>query len=199
MRSRSPRAAAAVVAAVLVGVAIGGAADVAAQEPPVDAVQNPAIKQIAAKPAAFRRTLRFQVLDRARGLPRNRVQSLAQDRTGFMWLATTDGLARWDGRRFTTFRHDPADPASLSASNVSRLLVARDGTLWVGTADGGLNRYRTEDSGFQRIAGIPSGAVLAMSEGPDGRIWLGTSGGGLAALDPRSGTARSWSSKEGLA
>ncbi|HTE52378.1 MAG TPA: two-component regulator propeller domain-containing protein [Kofleriaceae bacterium] len=159
---------------------------------------------IAPRTASLRRRLRFQVLSRERGLPQNTVSSIVQDRTGFMWLGTADGLARYDGQRFLTFRHDPADPASLSASFVNRLLLARDGTIWVGTEGGGVDRYLPDSSTFQRFAAsdaagtLKSGSILSMSEGPDGRIWVGTNGGGLAVLDPATGKVRSYSVEDGL-
>ena len=160
---------------------------------------------ITPEPITLRRTLRVQILDREDGLPQNNVTSIVQDRTGFIWLGTQDGVARWDGHHMMVLRNDPDDPASLGASFVKQLLVARDGTLWVGTEGGGVNRYRPDGSGFERFTAGPgrpdalqSGSVWAMSEGPDGRIWIGTGGGGLAALDPATGKVRSVGAEDGL-
>ncbi|HEU5057916.1 MAG TPA: two-component regulator propeller domain-containing protein [Kofleriaceae bacterium] len=161
--------------------------------------------EIAPERVTLRRSLRFQILDREDGLPQNNVTSVVQDRTGFVWLGTQDGVARWDGHRVVVLRNDPEDPTSLSASFVKQLLVARDGTLWVGTEGGGVNRYRPDSATFDRFTAAPgrrdalqSGSVWAMSEGPDGRIWIGTGGGGLAALDPATGKVRSYGAEDGL-
>jgi ligand-binding sensor domain-containing protein len=153
----------------------------------------------------LRRSLRFQLLGRARGLPSSQVQAIVQDRTGFMWLGTGDGLARWDGQRFVVFRYDPAASNSLGASFVSELLVAKDGTLWVGTVGGGVNRFLPDKSAFDRFSAKPgqsdalqSASVLAMAEGPDGRIWVGTPNGGLGILDPATGKVRTFSTEDAL-
>jgi len=159
---------------------------------------------ISPQQATLRRRLRFQIVDRKDGLPLNTVSSIVQDRAGFMWLGTADGLARWDGQRFLTFRHDPANPATISASWVNEILLARDGTLWIGTEGGGVNRYRQGNSTFDRFEAandpetLHSGSILSMSEGPDGRIWIGTQGGGLGVLDPATGKVRSYSTEDGM-
>ncbi len=159
---------------------------------------------VAPEPAVLRRSLRFQIIDRSDGLPLNTVTSIVQDRAGFVWLGTGDGLARWDGQRFLTFRTEPSNPRSISASWVNKLLLARDGTLWVGTEGGGVNHYRPDKGSFDRFEAandpnsLLSGSVLALSEGPDGRIWVGTQGGGLGVLDPATGKVRSYSTEDGL-
>ncbi len=160
---------------------------------------------IAPSPATLRPSPRFQILDREHGLPQNNVASIVQDRTGFIWLGTQDGLARYDGHRMVVLRNEPDDPTSLSASYVKQLLVARDGTLWVGTEGGGVDRYHPDRSTFDRFVPGPgkagalqSGSIWAMSEGPDGTLWIGTGGGGLAALDPATGKIRSFGAEDGL-
>ncbi len=177
----------------------------AAAAPAADAGGKQGTAVIPGRRETLRRSLRFQLLGRSRGLPQSQVQAIVQDKTGFMWLGTGDGLARWDGQRFLTFRHNPADPSSLGASFVSKLLLAKDGTLWVGTIGGGVNRYLPDRSAFDRFAAKPgqadalqSGSILSMAEGPDGRIWLGTAGGGLGILDPATGKVRTFSTEDAL-
>jgi len=81
------------------------------------------------------------------------VFTISQDRTGFIWLGTLEGLDRFDGQRTTTFRHDPGDPASLSESDVATILVDRSGVLWIGTWGSGLNRF---DPATELFARFPS-------------------------------------------
>src|SRR6516162_9205156 len=66
------------------------------------------------------------------GLPQNTINSIVQTRDGYLWLATRDGLARFDGVRFTVFGLQEG----LSSVDVSTLFEARNGTLWAGTIGG---------------------------------------------------------------
>ena len=70
------------------------------------------------------------------GLPQMSVIDIAKDHRGFMWFATTDGVARYDGYDFVTFRHDPADPLSLPTNTVNTIVLDSAGLLWVGTDTG---------------------------------------------------------------
>lgn len=70
------------------------------------------------------------------GLPQMSVIDIAKDHRGFMWFATTDGVARYDGYDFVTFRHDPADPLSLPTNTVNTIVLDSAGLLWVGTDSG---------------------------------------------------------------
>jgi signal transduction histidine kinase/ligand-binding sensor domain-containing protein len=74
------------------------------------------------------------------GLPQNTAFAVIQDHQAFLWIGTNDGLARYDGRAFVVFRHDPADPASLSHNTVRRLVEDRRDRLWIRT-EAGLDRY----------------------------------------------------------
>src|SRR5476651_941870 len=75
-----------------------------------------------------------------RGLPQNNVRDVVQTADGYLWLATQEGLARFDGVRFTIFNADTT-PA-LPAREISALLAASDGSLWIATYRGGVSRYR---------------------------------------------------------
>ena len=70
------------------------------------------------------------------GLPHSAVTALAQDGTGFLWIGTQDGLARWDGYHFRHFKFDAADTKSLPNNFVRVLFVDPHGQLWVGTRAG---------------------------------------------------------------
>src|SRR5689334_3875987 len=72
--------------------------------------------------AAQEPTLRFERLTIEQGLSQNNVYSLLQDRTGFIWIGTADGLNRYDGYTFTVYKADPANPQSLSNNAVLALL-----------------------------------------------------------------------------
>src|SRR2546426_6901289 len=74
------------------------------------------------------------------GLPNNLVQAIAQTPDGYLWLATQEGLARFDGVRFAVF--DRRSTAAMSANDVETIYVSRDGSLWVGVYGGRLLRYQ---------------------------------------------------------
>src|SRR5262245_57506814 len=68
------------------------------------------------------------------------ITALLQDSSGFVWIGTREGLTLYDGYTFTTFLHDPSDPASISDNTIRTLFQDRRGRLWIGTNAGGLNR-----------------------------------------------------------
>ena len=126
--------------------------------------------------------MRFRHLTIEDGLSQNAVNALLQDRQGFIWIGTQDGLNRYDGYTFTVYRHDPFDPATLSSSYVTALGEEADGTLWVGTLAGGLNRLDPDTGTVIRYANTAQYHVTAIAEDPRGDLWVGTNGGGVLRL-----------------
>lgn len=114
----------------------------------------------------------------AQGLPQNSVLAIAQTPDGYLWLGTEEGLARFDGVRFTVFnKHTPG----LLNNLIDCLLVDRTGNLWIGTDGGGLSRFAAgKFTAYTSRDGLPNDSVLALYEDKDGTLWIGTDGGGLA-------------------
>ncbi len=81
--------------------------------------------------------IEFDTLSLDQGLSQSIVERIVQDRTGFMWFATENGLNQFDGYRFTVHRHVPDDPLSLSYNELKALYEDGDGRLWVGTRRAG--------------------------------------------------------------
>lgn len=139
-------------------------------------------------------TIQIRHLFVEQGLPSLGVWDVTQDSSGFIWIATLDGLARYDGIEFEIFRHDPSNPNSLSNNSLRDLLVDRDGALWVGTTGGGLNRFDLRTEQITRFENDPSDPrslshqyVNIIYEDRAGVIWVGTYGGGLNRFDRESG------------
>ena len=136
----------------------------------------------------------------AEAIPRGVVASLAQDRAGFIWVGTGDGLVRYDGYRFRPQERSSKIAAARNLGWLRALLPARDGRLWIGTETDGLAVYDplTEQvSSFrfdpalgsnspEKSAPLPT--IRALAKDVDGSIWLGTLGGGLYRFDPRTQT-----------
>lgn len=144
--------------------------------------------------ATTQRALTFDRLEETDGLSHDIVTDIAEDRFGFVWIATGNGLNRWDGFEVRIYRHRPDDPGSLPSSSIRDLLVDQSGNLWVGSRNGGLSRYSYETDSFRTWspdssdpASLPSRHVATLCEHPDGSIWIGFRGGGLARFDPESG------------
>lgn len=124
------------------------------------------------------------------GLPSSVVYKALQDHDGFVWIGTQDGLARYDGVDFRVYRHDPADPASLSSNDVSALLVDRDGRLWCGGEASGLNRLEADGTSFRQwrhragdLRTLASDDLSTIVQDRDGAIWVGTYDGGVNRLE----------------
>jgi diguanylate cyclase (GGDEF)-like protein/PAS domain S-box-containing protein len=120
---------------------------------------------------------RFAHLSVEQGLSQSTVQAILQDHAGFLWLATEEGLDRYDGYGFAVFKHDPKHPGSLPNDRVTALHDDRHGQLWVGT-DAGLSLFDRQTETFTSVASI-HGRVTGIVEDPDGTLWVGVEGEGL--------------------
>jgi ligand-binding sensor domain-containing protein/signal transduction histidine kinase len=141
-------------------------------------------------PANAQPALRFKRIGVEDGLAHNTVLTILQDRKGFMWFGTQDGLCRYDGYEFTVFRHQDADPTSLSSNKVNVIVEDREGYIWVGTQTAGLNRYNPATETFTRflIDTVNSSShmpvwVSDLLEDKQGNIWGTTFGQGLFRYD----------------
>jgi ligand-binding sensor domain-containing protein/signal transduction histidine kinase len=126
----------------------------------------------------------FQQLTTEVGLSHNVSRKIIQDKQGFIWIATQDGLNRYDGYTFRTYSHDPADPRSLSDNDIYALKESREGRLLIGTAKGGLNLYHPDCDCFSAFLHDPadstslsSNFVFDVFEDGQGQIWVGTNRG----------------------
>jgi ligand-binding sensor domain-containing protein/serine phosphatase RsbU (regulator of sigma subunit) len=130
----------------------------------------------------------------AEGLPNSQVRAIVQDRRGFLWFGTQDGLARYDGTKMRVYRPVAKDPTSLSSGYITALTLDASGNLWVGTAENGVNLYDSNTDQFTRFvrgpgkAALSSEGVTSIGRDPKGRLWFAMSGDGLNRFDQVSGT-----------
>ena len=129
------------------------------------------------------------------GLPQNTVQSVVQTRDGFLWLATHEGMVRFNGVEFEVF--DKKNTPEIRSKSIWTLFEDSRGALWAGTNGGGLVRYQGgRFAVFTTDDGLASNYVYALCEGRDGSLWIGT-GGGLSRMS--GGRITSLTRKDGLA
>lgn len=142
--------------------------------------------------------LKFEHLSIADGLSHSTVNCILQDHKGFMWFGTFDGLNRYDGRNFAVYKYNHKDSTSLGASGVWALHESRSsknaGVLWVGTENGGLNKFDPVTETFTRyqynpadLNSLSNNRVRAIHEDRAGNLWIGTLGGGLNCFDQERG------------
>jgi PAS domain S-box-containing protein len=154
--------------------------------------QNTAVIKATSRRSAdplLSRYLRFGRLTTEDGLSSDQTWDLAEDKHGFMWFATADGLSRYDGASVKVYRHNTEDPNSLSNNLVRAMIADQSGDLWIGTWGGGLNQYDAEKDTFIRYRYKPDvphslshDIVRTVYEDRAGTIWVGTMRG-LDKLD----------------
>jgi two-component system sensor histidine kinase ChiS len=134
---------------------------------------------LASGPAA-----RFERLSIEQGLSQSAVASIVQDRDGFLWVGTEDGLNRYDGYEFKIFQHSPKDPHSISDNHIKSIFEDSKGALWVGTLGGGLNKFDKASGQFKRFVfdennpqSLSNNRVWTIFEDTQTQLWVGTEGG----------------------
>ena len=133
--------------------------------------------------------LAFDVYSMEQGLSAFPVTNILQDQSGFLWVATVDGLNRYDGQQFSVYKHDLADSTSLPNNyiNTGGLVEDAAGMLWLATR-GGLVRFNPHTEVFKAYTvadslGLQSDRINALALGSDGAIWMATNDG-LHRFDP---------------
>lgn len=133
----------------------------------------------------------------ADGLPSNHVNALVEDRDGYLWLATSDGLARYDGTGFRVWRIEEGMPDTF----LWALDIDSTGQLWLGTALAGLVRYDPVTDSFHTAAdvgarGVAGEQVWEVAVDAEDQVWFGTARAGLYRRDT-SGEIRRFMPVEG--
>ena len=126
----------------------------------------------------------MEVQFRSVTVPQNSVPAIAQDRAGFMWIATNKGVTRYDGYRLRPIEQAGDTTAKRSLGWVRAMAPAADGRMWIGTEFQGLVAYdpeldRVESHGSAQGGTGPQASIRSLAAARDGSIWVGTLGQGL--------------------
>src|SRR5665648_431910 len=124
--------------------------------------------------------LNFDFYSQENGLSNNQIHCIHQDKKGWMWFGTSQGVCRFDGYKFTVFKNDPEDSTSLKGNLVRTIFEDSKGQLWIGTENGGLNKFNREKENFRHLfyngdqAVLKDATVTSVHEDTIGNLWIGT-------------------------
>jgi signal transduction histidine kinase/ligand-binding sensor domain-containing protein len=142
--------------------------------------------------------IQFENITTHQGLSAAHVNQTIQDAKGFIWIATANGLNRYDGVDFKVFSHNRLDTNSLSDNNIRCILEDSKGYIWAGTLNNGLNRYDYKTGKFKRYFhhknnsnSLSSNEILCLFEDSQRRLWIGTENG-LNLFDYKTGNFTSF-------
>lgn len=126
----------------------------------------------------------FEKITTVEGLSQNDVNDIFQDKNGFLWIATNDGLNRYDGYNFKTFSLKPYSAEGISSNLVYCMTEDIDGNIWLGTSDEGICKFDVTTEQFYIYKNTPenpnllgSNRVTTITASRDGSIWVGTNYG----------------------
>lgn len=125
--------------------------------------------------------LNFDFFSQENGLSNNQIHCIHQDKMGWMWFGTSQGICRFDGYKFTVFKNYPEDSTSLKGNLVRTIFEDHKGQLWIGTENGGLNKFNREKDNFHHLLGADQQPLLkdvnvtSIHEDSAGNLWVGTS------------------------
>ncbi|WP_440875522.1 EAL domain-containing protein [Thalassotalea sp. PLHSN55] len=127
--------------------------------------------------------LKFKHLSINDGLSQSYAYSITQDAEGFIWVATEDGLNKYDGENFTQYRHNNTDPSSVADNFIRKVFVDNNNTLWVGTQNG-LSRYDNVHDNFESFTNVngdnsslKDNVIWDIYQDNAGKIWVSTQSG----------------------
>ncbi len=134
---------------------------------------------------------RFENIEIEEGLANGMVTAILQDRKGFLWVGTFDGLYKYDGYSFTKYQYDPFDPNSLSQNFIYTIFEDKAGTIWTSTFEG-LCMFDRSTEKFIRYKPLPEAIffnpnIYSINEGADEMMWVGSTSGELCRFDRRTG------------
>ncbi|MCD9016713.1 hybrid sensor histidine kinase/response regulator [Parachryseolinea silvisoli] len=134
---------------------------------------------------------KYKNMSSTQGLSVNNATCVLQDRKGFIWIGTRDGLNKYDGYTFTIYRRNHEDSTSIGGNFILSVKEDQQGNLWIGTYDGGLSKYEWKSDKFIRYVNNPQNpnslshnSVQSVLVDKQDNLWIGTKGG-LDLLDTK--------------
>jgi ligand-binding sensor domain-containing protein len=126
----------------------------------------------------------FQQIFLQQGLSQSIVKCILQDKKGYMYFGTEDGLNRYDGYKFLIYRYNPDDTNSISYNDINCLYEDKNGIIWIGTFNSGLNRFNQSKKSILRIQqninypkGLSHNNINCITADQSGNLWVGTDNG----------------------
>ena len=113
------------------------------------------------------------------GLPQKTVNDIQQDHKGYVWIATGNGLGRFDGNSFTTFRSHTTDPIDLTNNRINFLREDANGYFWLLNSDNYIYRFNPDNGDFQRIFNKSNSRAQALNVLSNGDVWAHMANGDL--------------------
>jgi ligand-binding sensor domain-containing protein/serine phosphatase RsbU (regulator of sigma subunit) len=121
---------------------------------------------------------KFEHLSIEQGLSQSVINCMLQDSYGYMWFGTQDGLNRYDGYSFKSYKHDPTDTTSISGNWIYSITEDKEGNIWIGTRSG-LNKFNRFENKFQRFFhdpgndnSISDNYVHGVFIDKEGKLWI---------------------------
>ncbi|MBK8947221.1 MAG: hypothetical protein IPM32_18425 [Ignavibacteriae bacterium] len=144
----------------------------------------------------FPQSQQFRQITVKNGLSNSYVNCLLQDRNGFIWIGTDDGLNRFDGYEIKVYRNNLDDKNSITENIIWAICEDHSGYLWIGTKTGGLNRYDPKTNKFEKwnlsISDSPEINITSIFEDSKRNIWIGTYRNGLFRLNANTSEIEHW-------
>ena len=120
------------------------------------------------------------------GLSQVTINDLIQDKDGFVWIGTQDGLNQFDGKEFRHFTYNPKDSSSIHGNHISRLFEDSKGRIWIGSVGNGIGFFEKNKEKFSRVKLIHSvnsnEVITGIVEDSNHNIWLSSLHSGLHKL-----------------
>ncbi len=118
------------------------------------------------------------------GLSADLSKKILVDKKGFVWVATEDGLNRYDGSSFKKIKTDPDRVDSLSNNQLTTIFEDSKGYIWIGTYGGGLELFDRDNNRFRHFKNDISGDyIMSVNQSSNGLIWVGTEDNGIYSYD----------------
>lgn len=164
------------------------------------------------------REYQFKQINIEDGLSQSTIFCMLQDKKGFLWFGTANGLNRYDGYNFKIFINDPLDSTTISDNSILSVFEDKDGFIWIGTVEGVLNRFDRSTGTFRRyyitdtlkvdpafdekyfdfplpFSRNSNKSITTIVEGKGNNLWIGTWGTGLIRFNKFSGEIKHYSNK----